>query len=149
MKIIKKRNEEAKTAPERELLLKEATDLLETYKEMTNEKYEINQLVGEFSDIAEIDSLEKFKEFIQTRNYWADTWAISTLERILNIKFIIMSSENYKSGDIKNVLNCGPISDSILQQRGRFTPEFYIIIEHTGNHYKLIGYKKKQIFNPR
>ena len=57
-----------------------------------------------------------------------------------------MSSENYKAGDTKNVLLCGQINDVILDQRGRFLPEFYIMVDHTGNHYKLIGYKKKQIF---
>ena len=57
-----------------------------------------------------------------------------------------MSSELYKSGDLKNVLQCGQLNDEVLQKRGRFTPEFYIMIEHTGYHYKLIGYKKKMIF---
>jgi predicted NAD-dependent protein-ADP-ribosyltransferase YbiA (DUF1768 family) len=57
-----------------------------------------------------------------------------------------MSSEMYKAGDTKNVLQCGHLNDAILEQRGRFTPEFYIMVEHMGNHYKLIGYKKKHIF---
>ena len=143
MKIIKKRNEEAKTAPERELLLKEATDLLETYKEMTKEKYEINQLVGEFSDIAEIDSLEKFKEFVQTRNYWADTWAISTMERLLNVKVIILSEESYKAKDFDSVMKCGQLNDDDLARQGSFVPDFYIMTNYTGNHYKSITYKDK------
>jgi predicted NAD-dependent protein-ADP-ribosyltransferase YbiA (DUF1768 family)/hemin uptake protein HemP len=57
-----------------------------------------------------------------------------------------MSSEAYKSEDIKNVLQCGQLNDTILENKGIFTPEFYIIIDHTGDHYKLISYKKKQIF---
>jgi predicted NAD-dependent protein-ADP-ribosyltransferase YbiA (DUF1768 family) len=52
----------------------------------------------------------------------------------------------YKAGDTKNVLHCGQLNDSILEQRGKFIPEFYIIVDHTGNHYKLVGYKKKMIF---
>jgi hemin uptake protein HemP len=43
---------------------------------------------------------------------------------------------------ISNVVIC---SDKILENKGLFSPEFYIIIEHTGSHYKLIGYKKKMI----
>jgi hypothetical protein len=143
MKIIKKRNDEAKTAPEREQLLKEANDLLETYKEMTKEKYEINQLVGEFSDIADIDSLEKFKEFIQTRNYWADTWAISTMERLLNVKVIILSEESYKARDFDSVMKCGQLNDEDLARQGNFVPDFYIMTNYTGNHYKSITYKDK------
>ena len=93
-----------------------------------------------------VETLEAFKSKIKRCEFWADTWSISTLERILNIKFVIMSSELYKAGDTKNVLQCGQLNDKILEERGRFTPEFYIIIEHTGSHYKLIGYKKKLIF---
>jgi hypothetical protein len=52
----------------------------------------------------------------------------------------------YKSGDDKNVLQCGKLNDKILESRGIFNPEFYIIVDHTGNNYKLIGYKKKLIF---
>jgi predicted NAD-dependent protein-ADP-ribosyltransferase YbiA (DUF1768 family) len=64
----------------------------------------------------------------------------------LNIKFIILSSENYKAKDEKNVLQCGQLNDKVLEQRGRFTPEFYIMVDYTGSHYKLVGYKKKFIF---
>ena len=35
--------------------------------------------------------------------------------------------------------------DTLLENKGVFSPEFYKIIEHTGSHYKLIGYKKKMI----
>ena len=34
-----------------------------------------------------VDTLDKFKAIIKKCEFWADTWAISTLERILNIKF--------------------------------------------------------------
>lgn len=39
-------------------------------------------------------------------DFWAETWTISTLERILNIKIIILSVEAFKEGDLKNVLQC-------------------------------------------
>ena len=34
----------------------------------------------------------------------------------------------------------------MIISRDEFKPEFYIIIEHTGDHYKLIGYKGTKIF---
>ena len=74
--------------------------------------------------------LEKFKKKIRSCEFWAETWAISTLERILNIKFIILSSEAYKLDDLSNVLQCGQLNDTILQNMGVFNPEFYIMVDY-------------------
>ena len=41
---------------------------------------------------------------------------------------------------------CGQLNDEILQSKGVFVPEFYIMAEYNGYHYKLISYKKKMIF---
>jgi len=104
------------------------------------------EMLKEFRSLKDIKSLSDFKKYIKTCDFWADDWAISTLERILNIKFVILSSEMYAQGDINNVLRCGNAIDPILQSRGEFDPEYYIIVDHNGSHYKLIEYKKKTIF---
>jgi hypothetical protein len=39
------------------------------------------------------------------------------------------------------VLQCGQLNDRILEDQGTFEPDFYIMAEHTGMHYKLITYK--------
>ena len=92
-----------------------------------------------------VENLQQFKAKIATSEYWADENAISRLERILNVKFILLSNENYKAGDVANVLNCGE-TDERIQSAGTFTPEYYIICDYSGVHYQLIKYKKKGIF---
>ena len=115
------------------------------HDQFVKEKRVTNELLKEFVFMKEIDTLEKFKEKIKTCEFWADTWAISTMERILNVKFILLSSEAYKEKDLSNVLQCGQLNDIILESRGEFIPDYYILLDYTGNHYKLMGYKKKQI----
>jgi hypothetical protein len=66
-----------------------------------------------------VDTLDKFKKKIKSCEFWGETWAISTLERILNIKFINLSEEAYKSHDTNNVLNCGQLNDTILENLKR------------------------------
>lgn len=111
-----------------------------------NEKAVTQQMINEYKFMKDIDTLEKFKRKIQTCEFWAETWALSTLERILNIKFILLSSEAHKSKDYANVLNCGQLNDTILESRGEFMPEYYIMVDFLGWHYKLVTYKKKQLF---
>jgi predicted NAD-dependent protein-ADP-ribosyltransferase YbiA (DUF1768 family) len=113
---------------------------------LLKEKNVSAKMLGEYKFMKGIETLEQFREIIKTCDFWAETWAISTLERILNIKFIILSSEFYKNGDTKNVLQCGQMNDTILQNAGIFQPEFYIILDYTGDHYKTVSYKNKLIF---
>ena len=131
---------------EQKLLTTQAKEVKKEHDKLVQEKQVTTQILKEYKFMRGVDTLEQFKSKIKKCEFWADTWAISTLERILNIKLIILSSEAYKHGDIKNVLNCGQLNDSILENKGIFTPEFYVIVEHTGNHYKTIGYKKKMIY---
>lgn len=93
----------------------------------------------------DINTLNELKKHMRLCDFWADGWAINTLERILNIKFIIMSSKTYGAKDYNNVLQCGESIDPVIESRGEFNPEYYLILEHTGSHYMLVGYKKKQI----
>ena len=37
-----------------------------------------------------ISNLEEFRSYIKTKEFWADTWSISTIERLLNIKIIMI-----------------------------------------------------------
>ena len=131
---------------EQKVLMEHAKEIKAQHDKLVHEKKITSEILKEFKFMKGIDTLEKFKSKIKKSDYWADTWSISTLERILNVKFIILSSEAYKNGDTNNVLQCGQLNDVILQNKGVFNPEFYIIIDYNGNHYKTVGYKKKMIF---
>ena len=144
--LLKQRFAEVIDRNEQKLISSEAKKVKEQHDQLVKEKKVTVEILKECKFMKGIDTLEAFKTKIRHCDFWADIWAMTTLERILNIKFIVMSSEIFKNGDMKNVLQCGHLSDETLVQRGRFTPEFYIIVDHTGEHYKLISYKKKMIF---
>jgi predicted NAD-dependent protein-ADP-ribosyltransferase YbiA (DUF1768 family) len=131
---------------EQKAIILQAKEVKAEHDKLVEEKKVSAAILKEYKFMKGIENLDQFKRAIRHCDFWADTWAISTLERMLNIKFIVLSSENYKAKDEKNVLQCGQLNDKILEQRGRFTPEFYIMVDYTGSHYKLVGYKKKLIF---
>ncbi|MCJ7802587.1 MAG: NADAR family protein [Candidatus Marinimicrobia bacterium] len=143
---LKKRFAEIIDRNEQKMISVEAKKVKAEHDKLVKEKRITAEMLKEFKIMKGVETLDAFKSKITKCDFWADTWAISTLERILNIKFIVLSSELYKGGDLKNVLQCGQLNDTILENRGRFTPEFYIIVDHTGTHYRLIGYNKKLIF---
>jgi hypothetical protein len=142
---LKKRVERSIDKTENDKMMKTAKDLVEKYKNVISEKETTKQLMKEFEFMKNIDTLEKFRRFIQTSSYWADTWAISTLERVLNIKMIVLSEEAFENGDFDSVMNCGQLNDSDLEKQGQFRPDYYIMTCYTGNHYKLVIYKNKRI----
>ncbi len=144
--LLKQRFTETIDRDLQKAILTQAKDVKKEHDRLVEEKNVTSNMLKEFKFMKGVENLDQFKNVIKHCDFWADTWAISTMERILNIKFIVLSSESYKAKDDKNVLLCGQLNDKILEQRGRFTPEFYIMVDYTGNHYKLIGYKKKMIF---
>jgi predicted NAD-dependent protein-ADP-ribosyltransferase YbiA (DUF1768 family) len=144
--LYKQRFAEIINRDEQKALLAQAKEVKKEHDRLVEEKKVAASIIKEFKFMKGVENLDQFKRVIRHCDFWADTWAISTLERILNIKFIVLSSESYKAKDEKNVLQCGQLNDKILEQRGRFTPDFYIMVDYTGSHYKLLGYKKKLIF---
>ena len=95
-----------------------------------------------------IENLSMLKLKMNTNGYWADPWAISTLERELNVKIVIFSETMYSDDDIINVLQCGQLNDTILEKRGIFEPSFYILVSHhKGIHYQMITYNEQKSFD--
>ena len=90
-------------------------------------------LAGQYDYMREVRSVEHLKERMMTSLYWPDAWAVATMERVLNMKFIVFSRDAYESGDIDNVLQCdnGAGLDSIdssIRKRGVFEPTAYILV---------------------
>jgi hypothetical protein len=154
MKTIKKSLDEYKrrikkteVKEEKEHILAEVEVLKKSYLEAKEKKGQTESYRDDYiGNIKGIDSLEKYREYIQTSSYWADTWSISTLENLLNIKIMILNEMAYKANSLDNVFECGEININI-ERKGHFSPNFYILATYNGNHYRLIIYKRKRIFS--
>lgn len=142
-KLKKEIKNSVNTSPEK---IEQSKQNVEKFNRLKHERDEVAQNQKEDIGYMEnIQSVDDLRNHVKQYSYWADEWAISTLERILNFKTIILSEESFKSGSTDNVMKCG-IVDAGLEQRGTFTPEFYVMVSHTGNHYDLITYRDKPIF---
>ena len=147
--LIKSRYSQTIDSNEKKQLVDAGQKLKDEHERLVREKKITTQILDEYKHMKGVDTLEKFVKILKTCSFWADTWAISTIERILNIKFVLLSKHAYNGEDFDNVLNCGQLNDSFLENQGDFKPDYYIMVEYTGDHYKLIGYKKKMIFTFR
>ena len=143
---MKKRAQNAHNKTEFNSVLSEIERLKEQFKEWTSELNETQQLKTLYlGDMENIDTLEQFREFIMKPRYWADSWAVSVLEKHLKIKMIIFSELAYDDKALQSVLNCGEV-DPDIQAQNTFKPDYYIMTSYSGNHYTLVTYLKKTIF---
>jgi hypothetical protein len=90
--------------------------------------------------MSDIHSFEEFKEYIKSKSYWADELAIAMMERLLDIKFIIIKK---KQGQY--FFYCNDI-DQTLVDTHNIQPVFYIMIFNSEMHYELISYESQRIF---
>jgi len=128
-------------------LVKRAKVIKEEYERIKEEKSISNQMLAEVKFMKGIKNKEGLKKKMKTCEFWGETWSISTLERVMNIKLILFSEEAYENKDFDNVLQCGQLNDDILEKKGIFRPNYYILTEYNGYHYKLIKYDNKEHFS--
>tara|TARA_Y100000389_G_scaffold204995_1_gene261758 strand:- start:365 stop:2272 length:1908 start_codon:yes stop_codon:yes gene_type:complete len=129
------------------LLITEKQKLFDTAKQAEQKFKDSNlqmknnkELLDELKFMNGISNIQSFRDKIQTSSYWADVWAISTLEKIYNVKFIILSQNHFKDGDLDNILQCGEINKT-LKEKNIFQPDYYILADYIQSiHYKLIKY---------
>ena len=146
---LKQRLERTTEAKEQQAIIAESRRNAAQFKRLKSELALTKELLQDFHFIKNVNTLEDFREMLKSSAFWADTWAISTLERILRVKLIILSSERFHAGEMGGVLQCGQLNDRVLEDQGTFEPEFYIMTEHTGTHYKLITYKDEALLTFR
>ena len=104
---------------------------------LVNENKITRQILREVAFMKNIDTFEKFKKIILKSDFWADAATISTLERILQVKFIILLRG---TGDKNTSVQCGEVN-------GVVHPLYYIIVDYDGGiHYQLVTYKGTTIF---
>ena len=130
-------------------LLLRGRKLREEFTQLKLDKAVSEQMLEELRFMKNVKSLADLKHTIQSCDFWGDTWAISTLERAINVKIILFSQANFEAGDINNVLLCGQLNDDKLERKGIFRPKYYIMTSFTGDHYKLIKYDDKTRFSFR
>ena len=144
-KTVKTDIEKVTNRQEKSVLLSQAKVIRDELKNLRIEKQSNNEILSEFKWIAKLTSFPKFVKAIRTCSFWADDWATSVIERLYNIKVILLSEENYEEGDLNNVIRCGR-ADEELMDKGIFRPTDYIMMVYTGNHYKLITVDGKGAF---
>ena len=134
---LKKQSDKTDKMEHQKDIVKEA---LHVKKEFNNKK--IQQigsagLMDEFGFMKNIHTIEDLKSFVGTAEFWADHWALNTMELLLKAKFIVIENTE----DPNQMLRCTePHAED-------FDPTYYIILAYYGNrHYELVSYKDKKIF---
>lgn len=145
---LKKQSKTEKNKEKLKQIMDGALELNTKYQKLKDQKETNEMLLHEFQFMKGINSVEDFQEYIKTSNFWADDWAVTTMERVLDIKFIILEETN----DDDAVMRCTISSSSGEGKEGEYggirSPKFYIMANYTmgGNHYELITYRDKHIF---
>ena len=124
-------------------VMEQQKEVKDAFDMLKNERRVSRMMLSEYRFMKGVKDIETFKRKIASCEFWGETWAISTLEKALNIKLILMSHESYLAKDLHNVLQCGQMNDNSIQKKGVFEPDHYIIVDYNGQHYKLITYKGK------
>jgi hypothetical protein len=102
------------------------------------------RLLYEFSFMKNVSDLESLRSAVETSLFWGNETAISILERVLLIKFIIFSERRFRDKKWPCIEVPEIIDESI-------DPQWYVILTFNGGHYDLVTYssmtrmKKEQL----
>ena len=150
---IAKENERLKTALGKETLKEKQREIVDVAKKLKqeflalkDEKKTASSYLKDYNFMKGIDTFEKFKTVLTKKKFWADSWALATLEELLNIKLIILSKESHEDGDNNNIMRCGEMTPG-LEEKASFTPDYYVVVEKSYNHYRLVVVDGKKALN--
>jgi len=135
---IKRRISAIHDRAQQQLMIANAKKLVIEHNQKHDEMKYTKLLGGNYDYMRDVRSLDHLKQRMMTSVYWPDGWAIATLERVLNMKFILFSRDAYEAGDIDHVLQCDngvSVDESIdpaIRKRGVFEPTAYILIGKSG-----------------
>ena len=140
MNGLKKQSKKASSKEGQQEIVNEAKNLQNEYEDFKGKITTTKDLLQEVQFMKSIETLDQFKRYIQTSDFWADTWVISTLERLLNVKVIVLE----KSEDTNATVLCGQKNDTD-DMYANYDPQYYIMVSKTDEHYELVSYRKKKM----
>lgn len=130
--------------PDKIKMISDVKSNFDKMSSISDQNKELEELTKEFEFMKDVETLDDLKKVIMKvgGKYWADNWALVTLERLYKVKFIVLSQDHYLNGEKELVLQCSE-ADKKLQEQGIFEPSYYIMTDYIkGIHYKLITYDK-------
>jgi predicted NAD-dependent protein-ADP-ribosyltransferase YbiA (DUF1768 family) len=140
---VKRRISSVHDRAQQQLMIAGAKKLVVEHNMKHDEMKYTKLLSSQYDYMRDVRSTQQLKERMMTSLYWPDAWAIATMERVLNMKFVLFSRDAYDAGDIDNVLQCdngaggdgggGGGVDADIRKRGIFEPTAYILIGKGAN----------------
>jgi predicted NAD-dependent protein-ADP-ribosyltransferase YbiA (DUF1768 family) len=130
---VKRRISSIHDRAQQQLMIAGAKKLVIEHTQKHDEMKYTKLLGGRYDYMRNVRSTDQMKERVMTSLYWPDGWAIATMERVLNMKFIVFSRDSYEAGDIDHVLQCDngvsadEAIDPVIRKRGVFEPTAYIL----------------------
>ena len=147
---VKRRISSIHDRAQQQLMIAGAKKLVVEHNLKHDEMKYTKLLSSQYDYMREVRSTQQLKERMMTSLYWPDAWAIATMERVLNMKFVLFSRDAYDAGDIDNVLQCdngaggddgrgGGGVDADIRKRGVFEPTAYILVGKGANSAPTTG----------
>ena len=122
-----------------QMLLEEIKTLkLKSQQHLVKQKY-LQKLLEDKEYMRHIDTLDDFKKFIKSGDYVCEPWTLEILERLMNVKIILLSK------NIPQWLVCSRQSP-FPHNLSLFNPKYYVIFEFMENDYRVVEYKDANLF---